>query len=95
MKVSALEVDQIAGDPGAAQAAPGSSLAVLVVQQVESNLLQPFVVARAVSVHPLVILLAVTTGAILGGVAGAVIAVPIAAVAVRVGEYLRECEQPA
>ena len=66
------------------------ALAVLVVQQVESNALQPFVVGRAVALHPVVILLAVTTGAILGGVAGAIVAVPVTAVAARVGGYLRE-----
>ncbi|HWC33127.1 MAG TPA: AI-2E family transporter, partial [Actinomycetota bacterium] len=66
------------------------ALAVLVVQQVESNLLQPFVVGRAVAVHPLAILLAVTAGAVLGGVAGAIVAVPVTAVGARVGGYLRE-----
>ena len=66
------------------------ALAVLVVQQVESNVLQPFVVGRAVAVHPLAILLAVTAGAILGGIAGAIVAVPLTAVAARVGGYMRE-----
>ena len=66
------------------------ALAVLVVQQVESSVLQPFVVGRTVAVHPLAILLAVTAGAILGGVAGAIVAVPLTAVAARVGGYVRE-----
>lgn len=65
-------------------------VAVVVVQQVESNILQPFVVGRAVSVHPVAILLAVTTGGILGGVPGAIVAVPVTAVAAQVGGFLRE-----
>lgn len=64
--------------------------AVVVVQQAESNLLHPFVVGRAVRVHPVAILLGVVAGAILGGVIGAFIAVPIVAVAARVGGYIRE-----
>lgn len=64
--------------------------AVLIVQQVESNLLQPFVVGRAVAVHPIVILMTVMAGGILGGVIGAMVAVPLVAVAVRVGGFMRE-----
>lgn len=43
----------------------------------------PFILANAVSLHPLMILLAVTTGALTLGVLGAFIAVPIAAIAAR------------
>ena len=64
--------------------------AVLAVQQIESNLLQPVVVGRAVQVHPVAILLAVTSGAVLAGIVGALVAVPIVAVASRVIGYLRE-----
>ena len=63
--------------------------AVVVVQQVESNLLHPFVVGRAVSVHPLAILLGVTAGAVLGGIIGAFVAVPIVAVSAQIGGYIR------
>ncbi|MDD7968025.1 AI-2E family transporter [Actinomycetospora lemnae] len=61
---------------------------VLVVQNVEGNLLQPFVQSRAVKLHPVVILLSVTAGWVLFGVAGAVIAVPLVAVARSVTESL-------
>lgn len=64
--------------------------AVVIVQQAESNLLHPYVVGRAVRVHPLAILLGVTAGAVLGGVIGALVAVPIVAVGARIGGYLRE-----
>jgi predicted PurR-regulated permease PerM len=52
---------------------------VLLVQQIEGNLLQPFLMGRFVSVHPLGVLLAITIGIIVAGLAGALIAVPIAA----------------
>jgi len=54
---------------------------VILVQQLEGDLLQPIVLGRSLKLHPLVILLALTAGTILGGIVGAVIAVPICAVA--------------
>ena len=54
--------------------------AVIVVQQVESQLLSPVVLGRAVKLHPGVVLMAVTAGAILYGVVGAALAAPVAAV---------------
>jgi putative heme transporter len=53
---------------------------VVAVQQVEGNLLQPVVMARSLKLHPLVILVALTAGTILGGIVGAVVAVPLCAV---------------
>ncbi len=52
---------------------------VLVVQQVESILLQPFLVGKAVRLHPLVVMLGVLAGGALGGVMGMFFAVPIIA----------------
>jgi putative heme transporter len=67
-----------------------ATLAVVVaVQQVESNLLQPIVMRRAVALHPVVTLSALTTGAVLAGIIGAFLAVPVAAVAAAVGNELR------
>lgn len=54
--------------------------AVIVVQQIEGNVLQPLVMRRAVSLHPLVIVYVLSIGGLLYGIAGAVIAVPLAAV---------------
>ena len=62
---------------------------ILVIQQVEGDVLQPLVLGRSVKLHPIVILLSLTAGAILAGIAGAFLAVPVAAVAVSVGSYLR------
>jgi putative heme transporter len=61
----------------------------VLVQQLEGHLLAPLVLGRAVSLHPVVIILALAAGAILGGIIGAFLAVPIAAVVTAVGTYLR------
>ncbi|KRE28881.1 AI-2E family transporter [Agromyces sp. Soil535] len=54
---------------------------VIVVQQLEGDLLQPVVMAQSLKLHPLVILIALAVGTIVAGIAGAVLAVPITAVA--------------
>ncbi|MGK9149038.1 AI-2E family transporter [Plantibacter flavus] len=56
-------------------------IVVIAVNQLEGNFLQPVVMARSLKLHALVVLLALTAGTILGGIVGAVLAVPIAAVA--------------
>lgn len=53
---------------------------IVVVNQLEGNFLQPVVMGRTLSIHPLVILLALTIGTVLGGILGAILAVPLAAV---------------
>jgi predicted PurR-regulated permease PerM len=52
---------------------------VLAVQQVEGNVLQPLVMGRVLPLHPAMVLLAVTAGGLLAGVAGAFVAVPLTA----------------
>ncbi|MBO0843356.1 MAG: AI-2E family transporter [Nocardioides sp.] len=52
---------------------------VVLVQQLEAHGLQPFLLGRWVRVHPLGVILAVTTGIVLAGVAGGLVAVPLAA----------------
>ncbi|MEE6263881.1 AI-2E family transporter [Plantactinospora sonchi] len=54
--------------------------AVIAVQQTEGNLLEPLIMKRQVRLHPVVVLLAVTAGTLLGGIVGAFVAVPITAV---------------
>ncbi|AVT39898.1 AI-2E family transporter [Plantactinospora sp. BB1] len=54
--------------------------AVIAVQQTEGNLLEPLIMKRQVRLHPVVVLLVVTAGTLLGGIVGAFVAVPIAAV---------------
>ncbi|MFC6234889.1 AI-2E family transporter [Leucobacter soli] len=53
---------------------------VVLVNQLEGNFLQPVLMGRALKLHALVILLALTVGTVLSGILGAVLAVPIAAV---------------
>lgn len=58
------------------------TLAVVVaVQELEGDVVAPVVFGRAVKLHPFVVLVSLTGGAILGGVAGAALAVPLVAVA--------------
>ncbi|MCC9146085.1 MULTISPECIES: AI-2E family transporter [unclassified Arthrobacter] len=53
---------------------------VLLVQQLESHILQPLVMGRAVSLHPLAVILAVTGGTLAAGIAGALFSVPLLAI---------------
>jgi predicted PurR-regulated permease PerM len=52
---------------------------VILVQQIEGHVLQPFLMGRFVSVHPLGVIIAIGCGVIAAGVVGALIAVPLAA----------------
>lgn len=54
---------------------------VIGVNQIEGNLLQPVVMGRTLSLHALIVLLALTIGTIVGGIFGAILAVPYTAVA--------------
>lgn len=53
---------------------------VLLVQQIEGHVLQPLIMGTAVKVHPLAVVLVVAAGSMLAGIAGALFAVPVAAV---------------
>ena len=56
------------------------TLGVLIgVNQLEAHILQPLVMGRAVSIHPLAVVLAISTGGVLAGVVGALLAVPTVA----------------
>lgn len=63
-------------------------LGVIVVQQIEGHVLQPFLMGRFVSVHPLAVIVAIACGVIVAGVAGALVAVPLAAVMNAVVQHL-------
>lgn len=56
------------------------AVALILTVQLEGNLLNPYILGKAVQIHPLGILMAVTAGTILGGIFGAFIAVPLVAV---------------
>ncbi|BBZ11127.1 AI-2E family transporter [Mycobacterium branderi] len=56
------------------------TLGVLIgVNQLEAHILQPLVMGRAVSIHPLAVVLAISTGGVLAGIVGALLAVPTVA----------------
>jgi predicted PurR-regulated permease PerM len=63
---------------------------ILLVQQLEGNVFYPIVVGRRLQLHAVAILLALAAGGVLAGVAGAFLAVPIAAVTSAVLDYVRE-----
>lgn len=52
---------------------------VLLVQQVEGHVLQPFLMGHAVSLHPVAVVLVVAAGSLAAGIVGALFAVPVAA----------------
>jgi predicted PurR-regulated permease PerM len=61
---------------------------VVLVQQIEAHVLQPFLMGRFVSVHPLGVILAIAGGVIVAGVVGALVAVPLAAALNAVVQHL-------
>ena len=63
---------------------------ILAVQQVEGNVLQPMMQGRSMKLHAAVVLLAVTAGGSLYGIAGAFLSVPVVAAAAVVLRYMGE-----
>jgi predicted PurR-regulated permease PerM len=61
---------------------------VILVQQLEGHVLQPFLMGRFVSVHPLGVILAIGCGVLVAGIVGALIAVPLAAALNAVVQHL-------
>jgi putative heme transporter len=62
---------------------------VIAVQQIESNVLQPTIMRRAVALHPVVTLTVLVAGTMLIGIIGAFLAVPVTAVIAAVSNELR------
>jgi predicted PurR-regulated permease PerM len=73
---------------------PGAALIILIaiiaIQQLEGNVFYPVVVGKRLRLHPVAILLALTAGGVLAGVAGAFLAIPVAAVISAVLDFMRE-----
>ncbi|WP_318842863.1 AI-2E family transporter [Myceligenerans pegani] len=61
---------------------------VILVQQIESHVLQPFLMGQAVSLHPVAVILSVAAGSFVAGIAGALFAVPLVALLNTVVLYL-------
>ena len=69
--------------------------AVVLVQQIESHVLQPFLLGRLVSLHPLAVIIGLAAGIVVGGIVGALVAVPLLAASNAVVKYLAgDVEEP-
>jgi predicted PurR-regulated permease PerM len=67
---------------------------VVLVQQIEGHVLQPFLMGRFVSVHPLGVIIAIGVGVVVAGIPGALIAVPLAATGNAVAQHLAANTRP-
>lgn len=65
----------------------GVIIMIALIGQFEGHVLQPLVMARAVSIHPLAVALSVAAGTVLAGIVGAVVAVPVVSVVYAVGRF--------
>jgi predicted PurR-regulated permease PerM len=94
--VGAVVAGVIAVAVALATAGPTAALVVaivaVVVQQLDNDLLAPFIFGKALDLHPVVILLVIASGGTLAGFLGAFVAVPIAAVIANVLAELRTTE---
>jgi len=67
---------------------------IALIGQFEGHVLQPLVMGKQVSLHPVVVAISVTAGTLVAGILGAVVAVPLVAVAWAVFARLRVLEPP-
>ncbi|NCD17079.1 MAG: AI-2E family transporter [Actinobacteria bacterium] len=70
------------------------TIGVALIGQIEGHILEPLVMGKQVSLHPVVVALGVTAGTFLGGLLGAIIAIPLLAVAWAVFSTLRSPDPP-
>ncbi|HEX6517465.1 MAG TPA: AI-2E family transporter [Nocardioidaceae bacterium] len=72
---------------------------VILVQQIEAHVLQPFLLGRFVSVHPLAVIVAIAAGVLIAGIPGALVAVPLVAalnaVVLHLADTSRQAAAPA
>ncbi|OZB48780.1 MAG: hypothetical protein B7X40_06420 [Cellulomonas sp. 14-74-6] len=69
-------------------------LGIAGIGQFEGHVLQPLVMGKQVSLHPVAVAIAVATGTLSAGILGAVIAVPLVAVSWAVFSKLRTMDPP-
>ena len=69
-------------------------LGIALIGQFEGHVLQPLVMGRQVSLHPIVVALAVATGGLVAGIFGAVVVVPLVSVTWAVFSHLRTLDPP-
>ncbi|WP_239456461.1 AI-2E family transporter [Nocardioides solisilvae] len=63
---------------------------VILVQQLEGHILQPFLMGRFVSLHPLGVIVAIACGLVVAGIGGALVAVPLVAAVNAVVQHLAD-----
>jgi len=68
-------------------------IVAIVVQQLDNDFLAPVVFGKALALHPVAVLLGVATGGALGGLPGAVLAVPVTALIVNLVSENRDHHQ--
>jgi predicted PurR-regulated permease PerM len=78
---------------GAVQAAV-VGIGIALIGQFEGHILQPLVMGKQVSLHPVVVALVVTAGTLTAGILGAVISVPLVAVVWAIFSKLRRIDPP-
>ncbi|MBU4336665.1 MAG: AI-2E family transporter, partial [Actinobacteria bacterium] len=69
-------------------------LCIAGIGQFEGHILQPMVMGKQVSLHPVVVALTVTAGTLTAGILGAVISVPLVAVAWAIFSKMRTMDPP-
>jgi predicted PurR-regulated permease PerM len=69
-------------------------VAFIIIQQIESNIIGPRIMAHGVGLHPLVVIVVVLIGIELAGVWGALFAVPTAATIVAIGRRIYRANRP-
>ena len=75
---------------GGVDAAVVVAVVAVVVQQFDNDVLAPVVYGRALNLHPVAVLLAITAGGALFGLAGSILAVPVTAVVVNAAGAARD-----
>lgn len=66
------------------------AVVALLVQQFDNELLAPWIFGKALSLHPVVILLSIAVGTALFGIVGTLLAVPVTAIAIDAVAILRQ-----
>jgi predicted PurR-regulated permease PerM len=62
------------------QVALAIAILYLIIQQIENNLLVPYVMSRSLDLSPFLVFVVMIAGATLGGILGIILAVPVAAI---------------
>lgn len=70
------------------------TIGIALIGQLEGHIFQPLIMGKQVSLHPVVVALSVTAGTLLAGILGAVVSVPLVAVAWSVFSHLRHKDPP-